>query len=82
MRATLTYTLLRLLIFLATGLILALCGVHGITLLIVALIISSIISLPLLSKVRDRMSTSLTGRVDRFRSKLDAGTRAEDIDQA
>lgn len=80
MRATLTYTLLRLLIFLASALVLALLGVHGITLLVVALIISSIISLPLLSKVRDRMSTSLSGRVDRFRSKLDAGTQAEDID--
>jgi hypothetical protein len=82
MRATLTYTLLRLLIFLAVAIILALSGVHGITLLAVALIVSSIISLPLLSKLRDRMSTSLSGRVGRFRSKLDAGTRAEDIDRA
>jgi hypothetical protein len=82
MRATLTYTLLRLLIFLAVAIILALFGVHGITLLAVALIISSIISLPVLSKLRDRMSGSLSGRADRFRSKLDAGTKAEDIDQA
>ncbi len=78
MRATLSYTLLRLLLFFAVAIILALFGVHGITLLVVALIISSIISLPLLSRLRDRMSSSLSGRVTGFRSKLDAGTKAED----
>ena len=80
MRATLYYTLLRLLIFFAAAIILALFGVHGITLIAVALIISAIVSLPLLSKLRDRMSTSLTGRVRAFNSKLDAGTKAEDSD--
>jgi hypothetical protein len=80
MRATLYYTLLRLLIFFAAAIVLALFGVHGITLIVVALIISAIISLPLLSKLRDRMSTSLTGRVHAFNSKLDAGTKAEDRD--
>ena len=80
MRATISYTLLRLLIFFAAAIVLALFGVHGITLLVVALIISSIISLPLLSKLRDRMSISLSGRISRFSSKLDAGTRAEDND--
>ncbi len=80
MRATLTYTLLRLLIFVAAALILALAGMRGIPLLLVALIISAIVSLPLLSRLRDRMSTSLSGRMTRFRSKLDAGTKAEDID--
>ena len=49
---------------------------HGITLLVVALIVSSIISLPLLSRLRYRMSSSLSGRVTGFRSKLDAGTKA------
>jgi hypothetical protein len=80
MRATLYYTLLRLLIFFAAAIILALFGVHGILLIVVALIISAIVSLPLLSKLRDRMSTSLTGRVQAFNSKLDAGTKAEDND--
>jgi uncharacterized membrane protein len=80
MRATLSYTLLRLLIFFAAALVLALFGVHGITLIVVALIISAIISLPLLSKLRDRMSASLSGRVAGFGSKLDAGTKAEDGD--
>jgi small-conductance mechanosensitive channel len=80
MRATLTYTLLRLLLFFAVAIILALCGVHGIMLIVVALIISSIISLLLLSKLRDRMSISLSGRITRFNRKLEAGTRAEDTD--
>jgi hypothetical protein len=80
MRATLSYTLLRLLIFFAAVLVLALFGVHGFTLIVAALIISAIVSLPLLSKLRDRMSTSLTGRVESFNAKLDAGTKAEDAD--
>jgi Protein of unknown function (DUF4229) len=80
MRATLAYTLLRLLLFFAAALILALFGVHGITLLAVALIISSIISVPVLSRLRDRMSTALSGRIDRFGSRLDEGTKAEDTD--
>jgi hypothetical protein len=80
MRATMAYTLLRLLLFFAAALVLALFGVHGITLLVVALIVSSIISVPVLSKLRDRMSTSLTGKIDRFQSQLDEGTKAEDVD--
>ena len=80
MRATIAYTLLRLLMFFAVALLLALFGVHGITLLVVALVISSIISLPVLSKLRDRMSTSLTSKIDGFNTKLDEGTKAEDVD--
>ena len=81
MSATLTYTLLRVLIFLAAALILALFGVSGIPLILLALVISAIISLLFLSKLRDRMSIALSGRISRFGSKLDAGTRAEDSDQ-
>jgi hypothetical protein len=75
-----SYTVLRILIFFAAALVLALFGVHGITLLVVALIISSIISLPLLSKLRDRMSKALTSKVDSFRARLDQGTSGEDTD--
>jgi hypothetical protein len=80
MRATLAYTLLRLLLFFAVALILALFGVHGITMIVVALVISSIISLPVLSKLRDRMSTSISGKIDGFNARLDQGTRSEDVD--
>lgn len=80
MRATIAYTLLRLLMFFAVALVLALFGVHGFTLIVVALVVSSIISLPVLSKLRDRMSTSITGKIDSFNAKLDSGTKAEDTD--
>jgi Flp pilus assembly protein TadB len=80
MRATLYYSLLRVLLFFAVAVVLALFGVHGITLLAVALVISAILSLLLLSRLRDRMSASLTRRVDRFHQRLDEGTRAEDVD--
>lgn len=80
MRATLSYTLLRLLIFFAAVLVLALFGVHGISLIVIALVISAIISLPLLSRYRDSMSQSLTSRTERFKVGLDQGTKAEDSD--
>jgi hypothetical protein len=80
MRATLSYTLLRILIFFGVALILALFGVHGLTLIAVALIVSAIISLLLLSRLRDRMSASLANRVGKFSAKLDEGTRGEDVD--
>jgi hypothetical protein len=80
MRATLSYTLLRLLLFFAAVLVLTLFGVHGITLVVVALVVSSIISLPLLSRLRDRMSTSLSGKLGTFQHRLDEGAKAEDAD--
>jgi hypothetical protein len=80
MRATLSYTLLRLLTFFAAALVLALVGLHGLTLIVIALLISALVSLPLLSRYRDAMSRSLSGRMDVFRTKLDQGTKAEDND--
>jgi hypothetical protein len=80
MRATLSYTLLRILIFFAVALILALFGLHGFTLVAVALIISAILSLPLLARSRDRMSGSLANWVGKFSTKLNEGTRGEDAD--
>jgi hypothetical protein len=80
MRATLFYTLLRLLIFFAAALVLALFGLHGLTLIVIALLISAVVSLPLLSRYRDAMSRSLSSRMDIFKTKLDQGTRAEDND--
>ena len=80
MRATLSYSLLRLLIFFAAALVLALFGVHGLTLIVIALLISAVVSLPLLSRYRDAMSRTLSGRMDVFKTKLDQGTKAEDTD--
>ncbi len=80
MRAMLSYSVLRIAIFFAVVLILALAGVHGFLLLLVAAAVSALISLVVLSKLRNRMSTSLTKRLGNFRERLDEGTRAEDID--
>ena len=80
MRATLSYTVLRLLLFFAAVLVLWLFHLRGIALVVVALVVSSIISLPVLSKLRDRMSTSLSGKMDGFHTRLDQGTKAEDAD--
>ncbi len=80
MRATFSYTVLRLAIFAAVVLILALAGVHGFLLLLVAAAVSALISLVALSRLRSSMSASLTKRITRFRERLDEGTRAEDSD--
>lgn len=80
MRATIFYTLLRLLVFLAAALVLALLGVHGLSLLALALVISMIVSIPLLARFRDRMSAAIANRVDRFHAGLDEGSRREDAD--
>jgi Protein of unknown function (DUF4229) len=80
MRATLSYSLLRVLLFFAAVLVLALFHMRGFWLLVTAAAISALVSFPLLSKLRDRMSTSLTGRLAGVNSKLDAGASAEDVD--
>jgi hypothetical protein len=80
MRATLSYTLLRLLLFFAAALLFGLFGLRGIALIVVALVVSSIVSLPLLSRLRDRMSTSLSGKVGGFKARLDDGAKIEDVD--
>jgi small-conductance mechanosensitive channel len=80
MRATLSYTVLRLLLFFAAILVLYWIGVGGFMLVILAALISALISYVVLSRYRDAMSTSLTGRLTRFRERLDEGTRSEDAD--
>ncbi len=80
MRATLSYTLLRLLLFFAAILVLYWVGVGGIMLVFLAAVISALISYVVLSRLRDSMSTSLTARMSRFRQRLDEGTRSEDVD--
>jgi hypothetical protein len=80
MRATLSYTLLRLLLFFAAILVLYWVGVGGIMLVALAAVISALISYVVLSRLRDSMSMSLTARMSRFRQRLDEGTRSEDVD--
>jgi uncharacterized membrane protein len=80
MRATMSYTILRLLLFFAVLLVLYFAGVGGIALVALAAVISALVSFVVLSRLRDSMSASLSARMSRFRERLDEGTRSEDID--
>lgn len=79
-RAWASYTILRLLLFFAVLWLLSLAGIGGFVLLILAAVISMLISFVLLSRLRDAMSTSLSGRLTRFRERLDDGAGREDVD--
>ncbi|MBT2210256.1 MULTISPECIES: DUF4229 domain-containing protein [Actinomadura] len=79
MRSVFFYTAARLMIFVATAGVLALLGTRGFPLVLLALLISGIVSFVLLSGQRDRMSAAvLTGvrdrrrRFERARTKEDA----------
>jgi Mn2+/Fe2+ NRAMP family transporter len=80
MRATLSYTLLRVLLFFAALILIYFSGARGLLLFALALLASGIVSFVLLSRQRDAMSGALTTRLRGFRERLDDGTRAEDDD--
>jgi Protein of unknown function (DUF4229) len=80
MRATLSYTLGRLVLFVAVLGLMYLAGARGLLLVGLALLISGIISFVVLSPLRDAMSGSITSRISSFRERLDEGSRAEDDD--
>ena len=87
MRATVAYTCARILLFAAAAGVLYLIGARGLILLALALLVSGLASYVVLSRARDRMSASLTGRftgmrsrVKEFGQRLDEGTQAEDED--
>jgi hypothetical protein len=79
-RALLSYSFLRIAIFFAVLLILALAGVHGFLLILIAAAASALVSLVTLSRFRNSMSVSLTRRMTNFHERLDEGTKAEDVD--
>jgi Protein of unknown function (DUF4229) len=81
MRAWMSYSLLRLLLFFAVFWILELAGVGGLLSLLLAAVISALISFVVLSRLRDSMSASLTGRLTRIRERLDEGASREDLDE-
>jgi uncharacterized membrane protein len=80
MRATLSYTALRLGLFVVVFLLLYLAGARSILLLGAAILISGLISYFLLNRQRMAMSSAISKRVTSFKERLDAGTRAEDDD--
>jgi hypothetical protein len=81
MRTTVFYTVSRLLLFIVVLLLLDLAGARGLLLIALALLISGLLSYVLLSRQRNSMASSLSGRLGRrgsFRDRLNEGTRAED----
>jgi Mn2+/Fe2+ NRAMP family transporter len=87
MRATLAYTSARILLLVASIILLYLVGARGLLLLALACVVSGIASFVVLSRQRDRMSGALLGRIMNgkqraagFRARLDEGARAEDDD--
>jgi Mn2+/Fe2+ NRAMP family transporter len=80
MRATFSYTSMRLLLLVVSLILVYIAGARGLLLIGLALLISGIVSFVVLSRQRDAMSGALTARVRDFRQRLDEGTRAEDDD--
>jgi Mn2+/Fe2+ NRAMP family transporter len=78
MRATIAYTSARILLFVAAAALIYLAGARGLLLLGLALLVSGTASYILLSRQRDAMAGALSRRLTSFRSRLDAGARAED----
>jgi TctA family transporter len=87
MRATLAYTSARIVLLVVSAVLLYLAGARGLLLLLLAFVVSGIVSFVLLSRQRDRMSGSLMTRLKSgrpqgpgWRARLEEGARAEDQD--
>jgi Protein of unknown function (DUF4229) len=78
MRATLAYTAARILLFAAAAGLLYLAGARGVLLIALALVVSGVASYIVLSRMRDSMAGAISRRIESVRSRIDAGTRAED----
>jgi Mn2+/Fe2+ NRAMP family transporter len=87
MRPVLAYTSARILLFVAALALVYLIGARGLLLVALALLASGIISFVVLSRQRDAMSSSLSGRlrgvrarVNELGARIDEGAKAEDDD--
>jgi Protein of unknown function (DUF4229) len=87
MRATLAYTSARILLLVASLILLYLVGARGLLLLVLAFLVSGILSYVLLARQRDRLSGALSTRLRNgrqraagFRTRLERGAQAEDED--
>ena len=87
MRATIAYTSARILLLVASLILLYLIGARGLLLLALACLVSGIASFVLLSRQRDVMSGALMGRIRNgqrraagFQARIEEGARAEDDD--
>ena len=82
MRATVAYTLARMVLFLVAAVLFYLAGARGLLLLGLALVVSGVASYIVLSRQRDAMSGALVRRLRSVRSRIDAGAQSEDQDEA
>lgn len=81
--AFLAYTLLRVLIFAVVWLLLVwLTPLEGVYAIVMAILISGILSIPLLSRQRDGVSVGISNFFRRMNERIDASARAEDDDPA
>jgi uncharacterized membrane protein HdeD (DUF308 family) len=78
MRAMLSYTIARILLFVAALLLLSLAGARSLLLIGLALLASGIASYVLLSRQREAMAGTLSARLRSLRTRIDEGARAED----
>lgn len=78
--AFIRYTTLRLAMLIAVGGVGYLLGLRDILLLIVAFLVSGILSLVLLDRQRDAMGASVGSVFSRINARIEASTRAEDAD--
>ncbi|MDA2804624.1 DUF4229 domain-containing protein [Nocardiopsis suaedae] len=81
MRSVLAYTAARLLLFGVTYGVLYLLGARGWLALILAALISGLVSYIVLSRQRDAVSESITARTDRMGRRLVDGAAHEDASE-
>lgn len=80
MLAFIRYTTLRFAVLLAVGFVCYLFGLRDVMLLIVAFVGSGILSLVVLDRQRDAFGASLGGVFTRINDRIEASSRAEDVD--
>ncbi|WUI00129.1 DUF4229 domain-containing protein [Spirillospora sp. NBC_00431] len=78
MRSVIMYSVARLVIFAVTAGVLALFGARGFLLLLLALLISGVVSYVLLSAQRDRMSAVVARGASAQRERFDKSVTRED----
>ena len=78
MRAFVQYTAARIAIFLACWGLLWLIGAKGVLGVLLALVVSGLISYVVLDRVRGRFAAAVSGSFKGFRARFAAGKAAED----
>lgn len=80
MLALLRYTTLRFAMLLAVGFVCYLLGLRDVLLLIVAFLVSGILSLLVLDRQRDALGVSVGGVFARINARIEANSRSEDAE--